>query len=164
MVSNIRVRNAASFCNWQISQPGAFWIVQGTSMIPWFSVGTNYSPTGNTLQGMHAPEYNATVGTSPWIAMAGRIANFVWMKGLYYIVLAFITAVFLVCSVRINICLFCAILFLVVTFSLIGSVHFQVAAGHTAMAAKIEIVSHYYNLGYFRTKTALPVLQICILY
>lgn len=45
------------------SPPGTFWIVQGTSQMPFFAVGTNYSPTGNTLEGMQTPEYSATVGS-----------------------------------------------------------------------------------------------------
>jgi hypothetical protein len=32
--------------------------------MPFFAVGTNYSPTGNTLEGIETPEYNATVGES----------------------------------------------------------------------------------------------------
>lgn len=46
------------------SQLGTFWIVQGTSLIPWFGVGTNYSPTGNSLEGMKTPEFAATTGSS----------------------------------------------------------------------------------------------------
>ena len=42
---------------------GTFWIVQGTSNMPFFAVGTNYSPTGNSLEGMQTPEYSATVGS-----------------------------------------------------------------------------------------------------
>lgn len=33
-------------------------------MIPWFGVGTNYSPTGNSLEGMQTPEFAATTGSS----------------------------------------------------------------------------------------------------
>ena len=48
--------------NWVVA--GTFWLVQGTSLMPFFAVGTNYSPTGNTLEGIETPEYNATVGES----------------------------------------------------------------------------------------------------
>jgi hypothetical protein len=41
---------------------GTFWLVQGTSLMPFFAVGTMYSPTGNTLEGMQTAEYSATVG------------------------------------------------------------------------------------------------------
>lgn len=41
---------------------GTFWIVQGTTQMPFFGVGTNYSPTGNTLQGAQTPEFDATIG------------------------------------------------------------------------------------------------------
>lgn len=33
--------------------------------MPFYAVGTNYSPTGNSLEGMQTPEFNATVGSSP---------------------------------------------------------------------------------------------------
>lgn len=42
---------------------GTFWIVQGTTQMPFFSVGTNYSSTGNTLEGVQTPEFDATIGT-----------------------------------------------------------------------------------------------------
>lgn len=41
---------------------GTFWLVQGTSLMPSFAVGTMYSPDGNTLEGMQTAEYSATVG------------------------------------------------------------------------------------------------------
>jgi hypothetical protein len=41
---------------------GTFWLVQGTSLMPFFAVGTMYSPDGNTLEGMETAEYSATVG------------------------------------------------------------------------------------------------------
>ena len=41
---------------------GTFWLVHGTSMIPWFGVGANYSPTGNALEGEAMPEFFATNG------------------------------------------------------------------------------------------------------
>jgi hypothetical protein len=44
---------------------GTFWLVQGTSLIPSFAVGTMYSSTGDTLQGITTAEYNATVGKFP---------------------------------------------------------------------------------------------------
>lgn len=108
---------------------GTFWIVQGTSNMPFYAVGTNYSPTGNTLEGMQTPEYNATVG-------------------LYYLTLAILTFVYLICSIRTNVCLFLALFLLVITFSLFAGVFFQTALGHVAEAAKLQKVfdRHYYNL------------------
>lgn len=41
---------------------GTFWLVQGTSLMPFFAVGTMYSPEGNTLKGMETAAYSATVG------------------------------------------------------------------------------------------------------
>ena len=41
---------------------GTFWIVAGTQLIPSFAVGAQYSPTGNSLEGMTTSSYFATVG------------------------------------------------------------------------------------------------------
>lgn len=38
-------------------------------MIPWFGVGTNYSPTGNSLEGMQTPEFAATTGSSTTLVL-----------------------------------------------------------------------------------------------
>lgn len=59
-------RNKPGLVNKRLTSTiGTFWIVQGTSEMPMYAVGTNYSPTGNSLQGMETPEYNATVGSFP---------------------------------------------------------------------------------------------------
>jgi len=42
---------------------GTFWIVQGTTLIPDFGTGSQYSPTGNTLEGMKTAGYSATIGS-----------------------------------------------------------------------------------------------------
>ncbi|KAJ5714171.1 uncharacterized protein N7483_011352 [Penicillium malachiteum] len=72
---------------------GTFWIVQGTTQMPFFGVGTNYSATGNTIEGAKTPEYAATVG-------------------LYYVILSILTFVYLICSIRTNFCLFLALFLL----------------------------------------------------
>ena len=41
---------------------GTFWIVAGTQLMPFFAVGAQYSPTGNSFEGMATPSYFATVG------------------------------------------------------------------------------------------------------
>lgn len=100
---------------------GTFWIVQGTSNMPFYAVGTNYSPTGNTLEGIQTPEYNATVG-------------------LYYVVLALLTFIYLICSIRTNVCLFLALFLLVITFALTAATFFQVALGNAENAARLQLV------------------------
>lgn len=100
---------------------GTFWIVQGTSNMPFYAVGTNYSPTGNTLEGIQTPEYNATVG-------------------LYYVVLALLTFIYLICSIRTNVCLFLALFLLVFTFALTAATFFQVALGNAENAARLQLV------------------------
>lgn len=45
-----------------ISPTGTFWIVQGTTMMPFFATGTHFSSTGNFLEGTETPMYNASIG------------------------------------------------------------------------------------------------------
>ncbi|KAJ5489388.1 hypothetical protein N7539_004278 [Penicillium diatomitis] len=105
---------------------GTFWIVQGTSMIPWFAVGTNYSPTGNSLEGMQTPEFAATTG-------------------LYFATLSVLTFVYLLCSIRTNVCLFLALFLLVITFALFSATYFQLSFGNAAHAAKLQSVAGGFN-------------------
>lgn len=44
---------------------GAFWVVEGTSLMPFFAVGVNYSPTGDSLQGEATSSFYATTGAHP---------------------------------------------------------------------------------------------------
>lgn len=41
---------------------GTFWLVVGTNLEPLYAGGANYSPTGNSLEGMNTPGYYATFG------------------------------------------------------------------------------------------------------
>ncbi|KAJ5212568.1 uncharacterized protein N7498_004214 [Penicillium cinerascens] len=105
---------------------GTFWIVQGASNMPFFAVGTNYSPTGNSLEGMQTPEYSATVG-------------------LYYAILAVLTSVYVICSLRTNVCLFLALFLLVITFALTAATFFQAALGNAVHAAKLQKAAGAFN-------------------
>ncbi|KAJ5388672.1 hypothetical protein N7509_011213 [Penicillium cosmopolitanum] len=117
---------------------GTFWIVQGTSNMPFYAVGTNYSPTGNSLEGIQTPEYNATVG-------------------LYYVILSVLTFVYLICSIRTNICLFSALFLLVITFALTAATFFQVALGNAENAAKLQLAA-----GAFNFALCIPIWHIFI--
>ncbi|KAJ5527767.1 hypothetical protein N7513_011926 [Penicillium frequentans] len=117
---------------------GTFWIVQGTTQMPFFAVGTNYSSTGNTLEGVQTPEFDATIG-------------------LYYVCLALLTFVYLICSLRTNVCLFLALFLLVITFALTGATYFQMALGNVAAAAKLQMTA-----GAFNFALCLPIWHIFI--
>jgi uncharacterized protein len=41
---------------------GAFWVVEGTTLMPFFAVGVNYSPTGDNFQGEATSSFYATTG------------------------------------------------------------------------------------------------------
>lgn len=41
---------------------GTFWIVQGTTLMPFFATGIHFSSTGNFLEGQQTPMYNASIG------------------------------------------------------------------------------------------------------
>ncbi|KAJ5113638.1 GPR1/FUN34/yaaH family-domain-containing protein [Penicillium angulare] len=99
---------------------GAFWLAYGASLMPFFAVGTNYSATGNSLEGIETAGYHATAG-------------------LYYVILAVVTLIYLICSIRTNVCLFLALLFLTVAYDLYAAVHFITALGNEALAAKVEV-------------------------
>lgn len=47
---------------------GTFWIVQGTTLMPFFATGTHFSSTGNFLEGQQTPMYNASIGSIRRIA------------------------------------------------------------------------------------------------
>ncbi|KAL4862133.1 hypothetical protein BDV12DRAFT_203351 [Aspergillus spectabilis] len=105
---------------------GTFWIVQGTTQMPFFATGTNYSPTGNSLEGQQSASYAASTG-------------------FYYISLALLTFIYLLCSIRTNICLFTALFLLVITFSLIGGSYFQLANGAEELAERLLVVAGAFN-------------------
>jgi hypothetical protein len=44
------------------SGTGTFWLVYGTSLMPFFATGANYSSTGNSFEGQHTSEFYATIG------------------------------------------------------------------------------------------------------
>lgn len=48
---------------------GTFFIAQGTMLIPSFGVGTLYSPSGDSLEGMETVEFKATVGMNTLIPL-----------------------------------------------------------------------------------------------
>jgi len=98
---------------------GSFWLVQGTSLIPSFAVGANYSAAGDSYEGMQTQGYNATLG-------------------MYYVTLAIITLIYAVCSVRTNLCLLVALSLLFIDFCLFSGAYFQVALGNSAHAVKLQ--------------------------
>ncbi|KMP09712.1 hypothetical protein CIRG_08945 [Coccidioides immitis RMSCC 2394] len=51
---------------------GMFWLVQGTNLIPFFAVGSTYSPTGNPLEGQKTASFNATTALNH-VASAERL-------------------------------------------------------------------------------------------
>ncbi|KAJ5459137.1 hypothetical protein N7530_011081 [Penicillium desertorum] len=117
---------------------GTFWLVQGTSIMPFFAVGTMYSPDGNTLEGMETAEYSATVG-------------------FYYVTLALLTFVYMICSIRTNVCLFLALFLLVITFGLFAGTYFQTALGNLVLAAKLQKAA-----GAFNFALCIPIWHIFI--
>ncbi|KAJ5398591.1 GPR1/FUN34/yaaH family-domain-containing protein [Penicillium sp. CMV-2018d] len=101
---------------------GAFWLVEGTSLIPSFGVGVNYSSTGNNMEGITTSGYHACIG-------------------IYYIALAVLSFLFLVCSIRTNVCLLSAIVLIVVTFTLSACSNFQIAFGNDHLGDRLQVVA-----------------------
>ncbi|OJJ04453.1 hypothetical protein ASPVEDRAFT_135211 [Aspergillus versicolor CBS 583.65] len=105
---------------------GTFWLVQGTTQMPFFATGTNYSPTGNSLEGQQTASYAATTA-------------------FYYVCLALLTFFYLICSIRTNLCLFSALFLLVITFGLTAGSFFQLANGAEELAAKLQVAAGAFN-------------------
>ena len=99
---------------------GAFWLTQGATLQPFYAVGTNYSPTGNSLEGSTTPEYFATTA-------------------FYLVFMALVSFIFMVCSLRTNAVLFTALMFLVVAFGSLAGTYFHLALGNVALAGKLQI-------------------------
>ncbi|OJJ36201.1 hypothetical protein ASPWEDRAFT_156679 [Aspergillus wentii DTO 134E9] len=105
---------------------GTFWIVQGTNLMPFFATGLQYSASGNNLEGQTDPGYSATLGY-------------------YYVTLAIVTFIYMICSIRTNICLFSALFLLVIAFSLFAGSEFTLALGKEALAHKLQIAGGAFN-------------------
>ncbi|CEL03788.1 Putative GPR1/FUN34/YaaH-class plasma membrane protein [Aspergillus calidoustus] len=106
---------------------GTFWLVQGATLMPFFATGTNYSPTGNSLEGQQTESYAASVA-------------------FYYVFLALLTFIYLICSIRTNICLFTALFLLVITFALTAGSFFQLANGEAELAHRLQVAGGAFNL------------------
>lgn len=113
--------------------------------MPFFATGLNYSPTGNSFEGQKTPAYHATLGMPPLLpppCATRDNANAPFrLTGFYFISLGLLTCIYLVCSLRTNICLFSALFLLIITFSLIAGSYFQLANGSTELAEKLQVVS-----------------------
>ncbi|KAL4783582.1 GPR1/FUN34/yaaH family-domain-containing protein [Aspergillus varians] len=106
---------------------GTFWLVQGGGLMPFFAAGMNYSPTGNSFEGQQTEAYHATLG-------------------FYFVFLGLITFIYLICSIRTNVCLFSALFLLVITFALIAGAFFQMAIGATEVAQRLQVAGGAFNL------------------
>jgi succinate-acetate transporter protein len=117
---------------------GSFWIVAGTTLIPWFNVGAEYSnPVGNTFAGMDQPSYFATAGTWSWW-IRNDLVNMI--VGFYYLSLAVLTMIFAICALRTNVVFVCALVTLVGAFSCAGGAYFNFALGNLEFGGKLVVV------------------------
>ncbi|OJJ57943.1 hypothetical protein ASPSYDRAFT_153100 [Aspergillus sydowii CBS 593.65] len=105
---------------------GTFWLVQGATLMPFFATGTNYSPTGNSLEGQQTASYAATTA-------------------FYYVFLALLTFIYLICSIRTNLCLFTALFLLVITFGLTAGSFFQLANGAEELGERLQVAAGAFN-------------------
>ncbi|KAL3476643.1 GPR1/FUN34/yaaH family-domain-containing protein [Aspergillus californicus] len=105
---------------------GTFWIVQGTTLMPFFATGLQYAPDGNALEGAETASYHASIA-------------------FYYVSLAVLTTIYLICSIRTNICLFTALFLLVITFSLFAGTYWQLANGATELAQRLQLAGGAFN-------------------
>jgi len=106
---------------------GAFWLVQGATLQPFYCVGGAYSPTGNCAEGATTPEYFATVG-------------------FYLVCLAMVSLIFTICAIRVNVVLFSALFFLVIAFGSLAGTYFHLALGNVAIASKLQTCGGAFTL------------------
>ncbi|OJJ54784.1 hypothetical protein ASPSYDRAFT_476225 [Aspergillus sydowii CBS 593.65] len=104
---------------------GTFWLVQGGGLMPFFGAGLNYAE-GNNFEGLETASYHATVAY-------------------YFISLGILTTIYLICSLRTNLCLFSALFLLVITFGLLAGAYFQLANGAMDVAAKLQEAAGAFN-------------------
>ncbi|EAW24524.1 putative plasma membrane ammonium transporter (Ato3) [Aspergillus fischeri NRRL 181] len=105
---------------------GTFWIVQGTTLMPFFATGTHFSSTGNFLEGQQTPMYNASIA-------------------FYFVALTVITFIYMICSLRTNACLFSALFLLEITLGLFAGAFFSISAGNLHLAEKLQVVGGAFN-------------------
>ncbi|KAL4954124.1 GPR1/FUN34/yaaH family-domain-containing protein [Aspergillus filifer] len=105
---------------------GTFWLAQGGGLMPFFASGLNYSSTGNSFEGQQTEAYAATIAY-------------------YYLFLGLLTFLYLICSIRTNLCLFSALFLLVITFALIAASFFQKANGAVELAEKLQVAGGAFN-------------------
>lgn len=71
--SSLMVSCSRLLLHWRLPKhircQGTFFIAQGTMLIPSFGVGTLYSPSGDSLEGMETVEFKATVGMNTLIPL-----------------------------------------------------------------------------------------------
>ncbi|KAL4812417.1 GPR1/FUN34/yaaH family-domain-containing protein [Aspergillus spinulosporus] len=104
----------------------AIFFTYGRRVMPFFASGMNYSPTGNSFEGQQTGEYAATIA-------------------FYYLFLGLLTFIYLICSIRTNVCLFSALFLLVITFSLVAGAFFQIANGAHELAEKLLVAGGAFN-------------------
>ncbi|KAL6244759.1 hypothetical protein RBB50_008287 [Rhinocladiella similis] len=98
---------------------GTFWLVHGCSMIPWFGVGVNYSPTGDNLEGQATPEFFATTG-------------------FFFVFLGLVSLIYLVGALRTNLCLVFGLIILVFDVGFFTGIYFNFALGNLSAAARCQ--------------------------
>lgn len=106
--------------------------------MPSFATGVMYSETGNNLEGQQTPSFYATTGkrTTPCFHHRSTLTA----PGFFYLTLAIISTVYVVCALRTNVVLLSALVVLVVGFCLVAASYFHNAVGNIAMGHNLHIV------------------------
>ncbi|EAW15000.1 putative plasma membrane ammonium transporter (Ato3) [Aspergillus clavatus NRRL 1] len=115
---------------------GAFWLAQGAGMMPFFATGTHLSPTGNFLEGQKSPMYDASLG-------------------FFFVCMTVITFIYMIGSIRTNICLLSTLVMLVIAFGLLAGTHFALSYGNVTLAEKVQMAA-----GAFSFALCIPVWWI----
>jgi hypothetical protein len=119
---------------------GSFWLVNGTSLMPFFGVGTNYSPSGNSLEGQATPMFYSTVGGSSSNLILVVVTTNHKIKAFFYVFLGVVSFIYTICALRTNMCLLIGLIILDIDVGFFCGVYFNLAMGNKTLAAKLQIV------------------------
>ncbi|KAF2433583.1 GPR1/FUN34/YaaH-class plasma membrane protein [Tothia fuscella] len=117
------------------------WIIGNTfPFVVFGSFGAYWLAFAATLQ----PAYNAWGAYTPdptepslGLTSVGFRASFAF----FFVTMGIMCFIYLICSLRTNICFFFIFLTLTCAFSLLGGAYFQLANGNTAMAGKLQVAA-----------------------
>ena len=98
---------------------GGFWLTYGATLIPYYNAAIAYDPAQTATTALSAPEFTAS------------FAFFLLYMGL-------LMAIFLICSLRTNICFVLIFATLLLTFATLAGSDWQASQGNAGLALRLQ--------------------------